>query len=165
MEGIRCVLLDIGMCIHVWIRPPQSHGYPWKVQDRVFLHLTLAALCFVQMFFLFENVLKLTLVLSCRGYDLPNLIREGNTGRSSQPVTPAFHLTQSSAIRSRTKKRRLSVRSIIFSSLTLSPHCPTSSPPNGTRTNLFPTAMPFPPNIALRQRLLKRTSAISRLAT
>jgi hypothetical protein len=127
--------------------------------------MTLAALCFVLFFFSIEDVLKLTLVLSCRGYDLPNLIREGNTGRSIQPVARASRSTHPSIIRPRTKIRRLSILSITLSSLTLSPHSPTSSPPNGTRTSLSPTAMPFPPNIALRQQPLKPMSATSRLVT
>jgi hypothetical protein len=149
------------MCIHVWIRP-QPHGYPWKVQDRIFLHLNTSRAALYKCSPCFDSVLKLTLVLSCRGYDLPDLICEGDTGRLRQPITQASRSTQPN--RHRTKKRRLSIPSITSSFLTPSLHCPTSFPPSGTRTSLFPTATPFPPNIALRQRLLKRTSAISRLA-
>ena len=171
------MLLDIGMCTRpstAWsivevarcCASQVSFSIARKSQDRRALrknHIAVSPL---------HTVPKLTLVLSCRGYHLPDLIRERNAGKNpeacSLPLSLSVLLRLHSASKSKSSTKTKETKYQPFSphsSPTPSPPSPPSSPRNGTPLASPPTATPSQQSTAPRPPPSKPTSATSPPAT
>lgn len=154
---------------------PESTDGQMAMQDRILrfackyaLLLCVSQVCSTGLVCLFcVWSLEAYACLCCRGYDMPDLVREGDTGRSCPssdfPSTIFFSFFFRNSYRrtQETTEQRLNLQPVTSSSPTLYLLYPTSLPPNGTLISSLLTATPFPPNTAPHPRRLRRMFATS----